>query len=94
MNLTNNTIPTTNPDLSVELNLLEFQDLVESKDGIINVINDILQLVFHNWELQIVAVISVLAGIILMKKYDEGLVFATIFSVIIYLALRAIGIGG
>jgi len=94
MNLTNNTIPTTNPDLSVELNLLEFQGLVEFKDGVINIINDVLHLVFPNFEIHIVAVISVLVGIILMKKYDGNLVFATISSVIIFLAMRALSIGG
>ena len=89
----NDTINNALPDLDVKVDTLpDLGDLIEFKDGIINLINDVLEIFTPNTVI-IVAVFAVLIGIVFKRKYDEDWIMAIIVAVIVYLALRAIGIG-
>ena len=91
----NNTAPITTPEVNLQVKTLpDMSDVIEFKDGIINIINDFLHTLAPDWEIPIIIVFSVLIALVLKKKYDEDAVWATIVAVVIYLAVRGIGIGG
>lgn len=94
MNNTINTTETT-PDMYVKVETLpDFSDVIEFKDGIINIINDGLSTIIAGYEIHLIAVVSVLAALVLKKKYDEDWVWWVIVSIMIFSAIRFIGIGG
>ena len=91
--LINDSIQTTMPDMDVKIDTLpDLNDLIEFKDGIINIINDILHTIAPNYEVHIIVAFSALIAMVLKKKYDEDWIWWVIVTTVIFLAIRAVGI--
>lgn len=87
-------IETKLPDMDVQVNTLpDLNDLIEFKDGVINIINEILKSITTEYTLYLLFGISLLTAWFLKKRWDEGYLFMVFATLTIYFALRYIGLG-
>jgi len=91
----NTTIKTATPNIDVQVQTLpDLNDLIKFKDDIISSINKFLGVFPPDYSIYVVLVISAVIALLLKKKYDEDWIWFSIVTTVIYLAFRALKIGG
>ena len=92
--LINNTVQKVSPEIDLTIETMPtLQDLINFKDGIINIINDMLRVLTSGHPVYLVVVISILIAFVLKKKYNENYIFAIFIAGVIFGFFRFLGIG-
>ena len=93
--LINNSIKSSVPNMDIQVQTFPTTvDLMSYKDSLINGINQFIFAFSQDYAVHIVFLISAVIGLMIMRKNEEEWLYFFIWTLIIFFALRFIGIGG